>query len=259
MDDNLPLKPLQASFTETSVNDLEAELRNLFIKLYADMVQEKADTIDVFGMPHLGPLSLQQRLITDDGLTLINNGDEDRIRFLFKAWRHLNPRRGLHFLRCYLDVLWPGVNDAQQVWQKKSEPYPTFLRSVPEMALHSESEDDFFLTSRVRVDLDIGEALAENVIAALRSVLAARYVLDIRIAKFMQVTASAGVVTRGYSVARFDGEASSPELVASIEGGYASVFGATSAAILSGQEIELLKLDGSWRLDGTYTLNGLKA
>lgn len=204
VDDDLPMKPLQASW---AVDDVEDELRDLFIALYDQVLRETADEINVYGAPHLGSISLVQREVTADGLSIINQGDNDGIRYLFKAFRNLNPERGMHFLRTYLRVLWGDNQNIHQLWQKKSETYPTYLRSKSEIV---GSETDYFLTSRLRVELDIEDILPETIIQSLKTAIAARFVLMFRIAKFMRTDGGMASVARGVVIARLSGETIEP-------------------------------------------------
>lgn len=251
MNDALPLKPLQASFEE---NALEADLKALFIRLYQESLAEQDDEINTYGMPHLGTLTLLQRHIKADGLAVINNGETEKIRFLFKAWKHQNPRRGLHFLRTYLRVLWGDAAEAQQMYQKKSLPYPTHLRSLREIEGLGESVDDYYLTTRVRVDVDTGDALQENIRAAVRSTLAARLVLDMRVAKFAVTEMGIGMAISIPCFVRLEGEMQRPSLSFNGKWGFDST--QEYDGILN--NTNELTFDGSWLLDGSQLLDGIK-
>lgn len=176
---SLPMKALQNSWTATP---LEQELKDLFVQLYDEHLREQADAIHLYATPHLGPLDLVARYVNADGLVLLRDADESRMRYLFNAWRHRNPKRGLHFLRTYLRVLWGGYRVAEQLWQRKDSPYPTALKTRAEIGAAGESESNYYLTSRVRVDLDT-EMVPGDVLKALASALAARFVLNMRVVK----------------------------------------------------------------------------
>lgn len=251
MDDLLPLKPLQASFEE---NTLEADMKKLFIRLYHENLAQQDDEINTFGMPHLGTLSLLQRHIKADGLAVMNNGDTEKIRFLFKAWKHQNPRRGLHFLRTYLRVLWGDAAEAQQMYQKKSLPYPTHLRSLREIEGLGESVNDYYLTSRVRVDVDTGDALQENIRAAVRSTLAARLVLDMRVAKFAVMEMGMAIVSSIPCFVRLEGEMQRPGLA--FNGAWGFDGSQQYDDLLSSGP--MLTFDGSWSYDGSQSFDGEK-
>lgn len=182
------MRPLVESFAN---GDVESDLRDLLVRLYDETLAETAAEIDVYGAPHLGPIGLIRRSISADGLSVLNQSSEARLRYLFKAWRFRNPRRGTHFLKTYLRALFGEVYDVNFLWQKKTEPYPTYLRTAEEMAIAGESESDFYLTSRLRVDLTT-DLVPDRVVRALRTVVAARFVLEVRISQ---------VATSGFGVA----------------------------------------------------------
>lgn len=195
----MSLKPLQHSWAAT---ELEAELRALAIKLYSDHLQARAEDINVYGAPHLGSFGLVERGIASDGLAVMRQTDEAGIRYLFKAWRHRNPQRGFHFLRMYLRVVFGEVSNIQQMWQPKSATYPQGIKSESEILAAGESIDDYFLTSRVTVDIDT-EEVPSRIVRSLTSTVPARIVFDVRLAKFQQSTlllgghVSAGVLCFG--------------------------------------------------------------
>lgn len=203
---SLPMKPLQHSWAATP---LEQELKDLFIQLYEEHMRAQADAIHLYATPHLGSLDLVAKYVNADGLVLLRDADESRMRFLFNAWRHRNPRRGLHFLRTYLRVLWGGYQVAEQLWQKKAAPYPTALKTRAEIAAGGEQEGDYYLTSRVRVDLDT-DMVPGDVLKALNSVLAARFVLNMRIVKEAQNTLAIGGVAGASVLVMASGTAIDP-------------------------------------------------
>ncbi len=188
------LRPLWHSHAATQV---EAELKDLFIKVYAASLAATAEDIEVYGAPHLGSFELVERNIDQDGLAVLRETSEARIRYLFKAWRHRNPERGLYFLRLYLLALFGDTASIGQLWQRKSAPYPEDLRTIGEIATLGESLDDYFLTSRVRVDLD-GSILQTKLLASLKSAVAARLLLNVRVGR--AVTATTGSALVGYGV-----------------------------------------------------------
>lgn len=198
------LKPLQASW---SVDQLELENKDLFIKVYREELQELLDEINVFGAPHLGSFDLVSRVVSADGLALINDQDEARMRAIFKAWRLLNPERGLHFLRFYLRLLFTDNFDLYQLWQKKSLPYTENMKRREAIIAAGEAETDYFLTSRVRVDLNDDENFVpDQIIRALRTTLAARFVLEVRLSRFMASSGAMAGVASSWNFIHFRGE-----------------------------------------------------
>ncbi|WP_313453337.1 hypothetical protein [Stutzerimonas nitrititolerans] len=171
--------PLQKSW---AANDLEADLRDLFIQLYTEMLGGKSDEINLYGAPHIGPFSLIEREIAKDGLAVLRTTSEDQMRNLFRAWRFRNPRRGTHFLRTYLQSLFGSSFDISQLWQKKDAVYPYSLLTETEVNGLG-VKDDYFLTSRIRVDIET-EVVPERLAQVLRTTVAARFVMDVRTSKY---------------------------------------------------------------------------
>lgn len=194
------LLPLQESFDR---DQLELEMKEILLKLYDDNLKEIADEINTYGMPHNGSVSLIERLVTADGLIVLRQGDESGMRYLWNAWKHLNPERGFHFLKTYLQVIFGDNFEINQQWQKKSEPYPTSLKSISEIGYTGEDVNDYFLTSRVFVDIDT-DIFPDVLLKSLKTALAARFLLKVRIAKFSSSEVVLGGVTTAFQVARFD-------------------------------------------------------
>lgn len=179
---NDQLRPLQRSHAAT---ELEAELKDLFIRLWTESMADTADDINVYGAPHLGSFGLVERSVERDGLSVLRETTDERIRYLFRGWRHRNPERGLHFLRLYLSALFGDAWTVEQLWQRKTAPYPTDL--VTKAEAESESGNPFFLTSRVRVDVD-SEIVPAKILASLRSAVAARILLTVRVGRTLRAS-----------------------------------------------------------------------
>lgn len=171
------LQPLQKSFKN---DELERELIQMFMDLVEKHIRPRERDLNVMGMPHLGSFNLVSRFVEEDGLALINNDDEPAMRYLHKAWKARNPKRGFHFLETYLQLLFPNSWKVQQLWNPKDlmkYPYPAHS----DFKHIAEDSGDVFLTSRVRVNvykptnrkdyLDIIEP-------AIRSALPARFVIE---------------------------------------------------------------------------------
>lgn len=173
------MNPLLNSFTN---GEVEADLQALFVRLYEETLATVDDEVNVYGAPHLGTLALIQRNLAQDGISVLNNVTEEGLRYLFRAWRFQNPRRGTHFLEAYLRVLFGDVYDINQLYHRIDGIYPTDLKTMSDILLAGDSESDYFLTSRLRVDLTTSE-VPERVVSALRTVVAARLVLEVRISQ----------------------------------------------------------------------------
>ena len=167
------LTPLKNSF---AVDDVENDLRNLFIDLFESMMAQTAFDMNVLGVGHLGSMDLIRKLVNVDGLALIDGPrEETATRYLYKAWKSRNKNgRGFHFLATYLQLLFPNGYNIDQMAQAKSGTYPNQLSPL------SRADSTKFSTSRVRVALDSSKATWENVIKMapiLSSIIPARLIL----------------------------------------------------------------------------------
>lgn len=191
------LAPLRASH---EANEVEAELKALFMMMLDDFLRAGEREINTLGTPHLGPFTQVERAVKNEGLALYRRADESAMRYLFRAWRARNPKRGLHMLRCYLQLLWPNNWSVHQLYQSKSAPYPTDLYQV--------AEPTRFRTSRVRVGIASGEATEDEILGAvpaLRSVVPARILLDIMLLNQMSQSMGLGAAQYGLTAQRFEG------------------------------------------------------
>lgn len=171
------LKPLAVSQGQL-ISDYENELRNLFLELFKELIAENAFDANVLGMAHLGSLNLVRKSVNSDGLVLLaGDREETATRYLYRAWKSRNNQgRGLHFLRTYLQLLFPNSWQVFQLAQAKAYPYPTKL--IPESGANYAN---YYLTSRIRVSFNYNQVTPESVVAMkpiLRSVIPARLVLD---------------------------------------------------------------------------------
>lgn len=213
-DDPVPnLEPLQNS---AEANDVEAELKEQFIQIFEEYLRSNERELNDYGMPHLGTIDLIERHVKRDGLALIRT-DEPSMKYLYRAWKARNPKRGMHFLRTYLQLLWPDGWIVEQLWQDKTKAYPLGL--VARSLVTSESpHTTHYLTSRIRVSIDAEEESGVNipiVQPALRAILAAKFVLSITVLRRFTNTGDNGLGVAGASVSgaigAYSGEASLPQ------------------------------------------------
>lgn len=167
------LVPLRESH---EADQMEAELKALFIELFEQFIRPGEREINTIGTPHLGPFEQFERAVKTEGLALVRRGDEESMRYLLRAWKARNPKRGLHMLRLYLRMLWPLGWSVEQLWCPVAGAYPVDVTPT--------EQPGHFLTSRVRVtissDVSSGQELA-SVAPALRSVVPARMLLELRV------------------------------------------------------------------------------
>lgn len=120
------LIPLESSFAE---NDVEDDLKQLFIDIFSAMLAPDVFDVNVLGAAHLGSFDLVRRAVNADGLVLLQGDREEAAtRYLYRAWKSGDVQgRGLHFLRTYLQMLFPNECEVEQLWQDKASPYPKAL------------------------------------------------------------------------------------------------------------------------------------
>lgn len=199
---------LAESFAENAV---EADLKQLFADLYRTQLADLSFDANVLGAAHLGSIDLVRKSVNTDGLVLMRgDGEEAAVRYLHRAWKAANTEgRGLHFLRTYLNLLFPGMCEVEQLWHDKDATYPTqLLRAKPRVnywlwalgesglkvngawkvgGQRPESEleaaasyvldmSNAFLTSRIEISLDFAVQVdsLESLMHILRSVIPAR-------------------------------------------------------------------------------------
>ena len=197
----MELMPLVRS---AEFDDVEAEFKALFMSLYHEHIGDQVDEVALYGMPHIGPDSLVERGLVVDGLAVLRTTTMDQIRHLFHAWRYRNPQRGTTFLAAYLNTLFGPVFTIDQLWCKKAGTYPVDVMSEAEMLAAGEKEADYFLTSRLRVDIET-EIVPVRILKAARTAVAARFVLELRAARRTRVTFPIGMIAYGVSVTRASG------------------------------------------------------
>ncbi|WMC11775.1 hypothetical protein PU634_05250 [Oceanimonas pelagia] len=184
-------EPLQRSH---DASQIEAELKAVFLELFSRLGRDSFDA-NVLGSAHLGSFDLVRRMVNHDGLILLpGEREEAATRYLYRAWKSGDiQKRGLHFVRTYLQLLFPGQAEVRQMWHAKDQPYgsafilneprnpywyhflgkgglkldggwklgrPLLLDSI-EIPPHTPSEEDLFLTSRIEILLGL-EAIAEG-------------------------------------------------------------------------------------------------
>jgi hypothetical protein len=145
-------------------------------------------------MPHRGDFETVERFVKADGLALERQPAlVPYMRELFRGWRARNPKRGLHFLRFYLQLLWPGQWTLVQLWQRPGLQYP--------FGASETFSEGSFLTSRVRLNLvlvgDNNGTELGRLAGSFRSVLPARIVLEVATAIAAEATVRVALVAEG--------------------------------------------------------------
>ncbi len=200
------LLPLEKSF---AADQVEAELKQLFIDLFAEKLAAAVFDANVLGAAHLGSLDLVRKSVNSDGLALFQGDREEAAtRYLYRAWKSGNVQgRGLHFLRTYLQMLYPNTWSIEQMWQNPSMAYTSGMLTTEE--LNSTFLDPVYdrlvmvLTSRVKIAIDHDAPLAtsfQKMLIALLSILPARIVPEFRARA--PVSIGTGVGIRSVAIAR---------------------------------------------------------
>lgn len=182
-----PLAPLQHSaeyFDDNASFSVEAQLKQLFIALFEQLLRTKFRRIDHYGYPHLldeDDFETVQRFVKLDGLSLLNReiNNQPYMLEVFRAWRGQHQRRGLGFLEFYLQMLWPNAWTITQ-----------WFHSVPNASnyplnLSVNDGGDKFLTSRVSVSIDPDQLTDQSevlkMVPTLKRVVPARMVLNVAV------------------------------------------------------------------------------
>ena len=197
------LEPLKSSHT---VDEVEDQLRQIALDLFAAKVGMDAADANVSATPHIGSTDLIRMASQAYGLTIVSSLEMTPIRYVFRAWLSQSGQgRGLHFLTTYLKLLYPQVDKVVQLSQVKSKPYPEKL-VVGQRWLHWIGEPGLkidgswrvgelmtnyftdaqrrrkpatYLTSRVEVQIPVGDAhytSIRDIIDIIRTILPARLV-----------------------------------------------------------------------------------
>jgi hypothetical protein len=195
----MELIPLQRSAV---ADDVEAEFKALFLQLYKERIADGVNELALYGMPHLGSIGIIERYVSNDGLAVLRTTTVEQIRYLFHAWRYNNPQRGTAFLGAYLNALFGPVYTISQLYCHKDKVYPTDALSLGEIEDIAGNMDDYYLTSRLRVDIQT-PIVPERILRASRTAVAAKFVLELRIAQTIGVGLVIGAPGRTVIAARF--------------------------------------------------------
>lgn len=99
---------LQPLANSAEYDALESELKAIFMAVFEAQLRPAERQVNLSGMPHLGSAALMERVLKANGLPIIRR-DDTRTAFLMKAAFSRNKRRGMIFLRQYLQATWSNV------------------------------------------------------------------------------------------------------------------------------------------------------
>ncbi len=163
--------PIDASFAN---GEIEGDLKQLFADLFDQQLARRLFDANVLGAPHLGTFDLVRRAVNEDGLVLLpGSTEEDATRYLYRAWRSRdNDGRGLHFLKTYLQMLFPNLCSIEQMMQSKKSAYPLDLYPASEHG----GDPDKYLTSRIEITVDWASEMTNftKLMSVFRAVIPAR-------------------------------------------------------------------------------------
>lgn len=200
------LIPLQQSH---AADELEAEFKDLLIVLFQKYLFKDGFDCNVMGIPYLGSYELITKHLINGNIANfdITRIAEDDMRYLLLAWKYRNGKRGTHFLKTFIKCTWGNEFEIQQLWHHKETEYPLGLITEEEIEKTGLNKNDFFLTSRIRVNLTQREArdFPYGIAEMLKNTLPARLFIS-EIVK--ETSCEAGVSLLGdsteYSVSKYD-------------------------------------------------------
>ncbi len=179
---NSGITPIYPLVTSSMTEELEQAWKTVFLNVFKSMLWEKQRDLLHYGSPHLARQTLLTRFALNDGLSVMRaDSENDRLRYLLKAWRVKNPKRGFHFLRTYLQMLYPNGFNIEQLWQESGKAYTTALVTKEEA---ERKQIPHWLTSRVRISItDISEDGQQilQYISTIQSVIGARFVAELTV------------------------------------------------------------------------------
>ena len=232
----MELIPLKRS---AAADDVEAEFKALFLKVYQDKLAASVNDLALYGMPHIGSITNIERYISADGLAVLRTTTVEQIRYLFHAWRYNNPQRGTAFLRTYLNVLFGPVFTISQLWFHKNASYPEDCLSEAEVKAIGGNLNDYCLTSRLRVDIETN-LVPERILRAARTAVATKFVLEMRAAQSVLFQYGMSVISHGVTVCRTSGSSTftQPYVQGAVEVGPVTVAGGSHFTYAAGSDAQ---------------------
>ncbi|MCI7352791.1 MAG: hypothetical protein SPE06_00155 [[Actinobacillus] rossii] len=177
-----PFETLNPLLKQEESEELEIQIRESFREAYTKTLAPKVHSLLHYGSPHLtNNIDLMKKWYLSDGLSIPRHDTElEQLQYLLKAWRIKNPKRGFHFLRTYLQILYPNEWRIDPLWQEKNQPYPN-VRTKEDADIKGTPH---WLTSRVRVSItsmaETGKELA-SYRPTLQAIIGARFLLELEV------------------------------------------------------------------------------
>lgn len=175
------IENLYPLLTQSEYLQLETEVKEAFIEVYNSTLGDKIRNLLKYGNPYLiTDDDLIKKFILNEGLGLPRaDTDVAYLQFLLKAWKIKNNKRGLFFLKTYLQLLYPNMWEVIQQWQETSKVYPTALVSEEEA---NKKGTPHWLTSRLRINItdwsETGSDLA-TYRPIFQNIVGARFLIEV--------------------------------------------------------------------------------
>lgn len=186
-----------------AANELEAAFQDIFLAVFERMLRPSIVAIETQAVAHRANTGVIRQAITADGLAMErHDAEEAHIRQLYRAWRARNPRRGLHFITQYLQLLWPEEWEVTQLWHAPDQPYPQGVSLI--------AQDGYYLTSRILVAVAVDDPTGVALLklkSSFRSVLAARIVIMLALLRRIDSTESPLTMASVFSASQVWGAA----------------------------------------------------
>jgi len=142
-----------------AANDLERAMAGIFTRIVQEGQIEQLNDIYSYGVPWQGSPTVVERFTKLNGLAVLRRDDDglsDKLMSIIYAnWESMASERGVVFLQFVLDMLYPTQNEIVPLWHSK-----TLASSYPRHVSEKQGQGRF-LTSRVRIKIDVAVDIAE--------------------------------------------------------------------------------------------------
>lgn len=142
-----------------AANELERAMAGIFTGIVQDLQIEQFNDIYNYGVPWQGSRNVVERFTKLNGLAVLRRDDgglSDKLMgVIYSNWTAIASERGVGFLQFVLDMLYPNQNKIIPLWHSKelAASYPRFVAET--------KGQNRFLTSRVRIKMDVSVDIAE--------------------------------------------------------------------------------------------------
>ena len=142
-----------------AANELERAMAGIFTAIVQDSQIERLNDIYNYGVPWQGSRNVVERFTKLNGLAVLRRDDgglsDKLMSVIYANWTAIASERGVGFLQFVLDMLYPNQNKIIPLWHSKelAASYPRFVAET--------KGQNRFLTSRVRIKMDVSVDIAE--------------------------------------------------------------------------------------------------